>query len=74
MYFVAAGTGNISITVLRDGVPLTTDRGADVDAEGTATVNQSRLYDLIDQSAASSHLLEIIVHHPGLQAYTFTFG
>ena len=77
VYFVAASTDaakNISITVLRDGKPLTTDRGADVDANGNATINQSRLYDLIDQSSMQSHTLEIIVHNPGLEAYTFTFG
>ena len=77
VYFVAASAEankNISITVLRDGKPLTTDRGADVDATGNATINQSRLYDLIDQTSMSAHTLEIIVHNPGLQAYTFTFG
>jgi thiol-disulfide isomerase/thioredoxin len=77
VYFVASSadaTKNISITVMRDGVPLTTDRGADVDANGNATINQSRLYDLIDQPSMESHTLEIIVHNPGLQAYTFTFG
>jgi thiol-disulfide isomerase/thioredoxin len=77
VYFVASAAEanqNISITVLRDGKPLTTDRGADVDASGNATINQSRLYDLIDQSAPAAHTLEIIVHNPGLQAYTFTFG
>ncbi len=77
VYFVASGTQtgqSVSITILRDGVPLTTDRGADVDGSGNATINQSRLYDLIDQSAPATHTLEIIVHNPGLQAYTFTFG
>jgi thiol-disulfide isomerase/thioredoxin len=77
VYFVASAAEanqNISITVMRDGKPLTTDRGADVDASGNATINQSRLYDLIDQSAPATHTLEIIVHNPGLQAYTFTFG
>lgn len=81
VYFVAsadqnlpAGQAGVSITVLRDGVPLTTDRGTDVDVNGNATINQSRLYDLIDQPSMSSHTLEIIVHNPGLQAYTFTFG
>jgi len=77
VYFVASSDDagkNISITVMRDGVPLTTDRGADVDAQGNATINQSRLYDIINQSSMQSHTLEIIVHNPGLQAYTFTFG
>jgi thiol-disulfide isomerase/thioredoxin len=77
VYLVAASADaskNISITVMRDGKPLTTDRGADVDAQGNATINQSRLYDLIDQPSMGAHTLEIIVHNPGLQAYTFTFG
>lgn len=76
VYFVASGSNGrtISITVLRDGKPLTTDRGADVDADGNAAIGASRLYDLIDQPSMQSHTLEIIVHNPGLQAYTFTFG
>jgi thiol-disulfide isomerase/thioredoxin len=77
VYFVASAAQagqNISITVMRDGVPLTTDRGADVDSSGNATINQSRLYDLVDQPASANHTLEIIVHNAGLQAYTFTFG
>ena len=74
VYFVAAASSTVQITVLRDGKPLTTDRGADVDANGNATIQQARLYDLIDQQGAESHTLEIVVHNPGLQAFTFTFG
>ena len=74
VYFVAAASSTVLITVLRDGKPLTTDRGADVDANGNATIQQARLYDLIDQSSMQGHTLEIIVHNPGLQAFTFTFG
>ncbi len=76
VYLVASGaaSSSIQITVMRDGKPLTGDRGADVDANGNATIQAARLYDLIDQSGPEEHTLEIIVHNPGLQAFTFTFG
>ncbi len=74
VYLVASSQAGVSITILRDGVPLTTDRGADVDAQGNVTIKQARLYDLVDQSSMQEHTLEIIIHNPGLDAYTFTFG
>lgn len=74
VYFVAAAPKGVTITVMRDGKPLTSDQGSDVDAQGRATIQEARLYDLIDQPSMQEHTLEIIIHNPGLQAYTFTFG
>ncbi len=76
VYFVtAAPNGPIKIKVTRDGgKPLGAARGADVDANGEATISADRLYQLIGDSAYGVHTLEIEVESPGLQVYTFTFG
>lgn len=48
---------------------------AGIDApNGTLTVKQYRLYELINQGHATNGLLEITVTSPGLNAYAFTFG
>ncbi|OGG54009.1 hypothetical protein A2851_01760 [Candidatus Kaiserbacteria bacterium RIFCSPHIGHO2_01_FULL_53_29] len=75
VYFVAAATAAVKIKVTRDGgEPLGTDRGADVDANGEATIHEDRLYKLIEGADYGTHTLEIEVEGVGLQAYTFTFG
>lgn len=76
VYFVAAATnGPVKIHITRDGgQPLGAAAGADVDANGDATISADRLYQLIGDSGYSVHTLEIEVESPGLQAYTFTFG
>jgi len=76
VYFVAAAPDKpVKIHVTRDGgQPLGAARGADVDANGDATISEDRLYQLIGDSAYGVHTLEIHIENAGLQAYTFTFG
>jgi hypothetical protein len=75
VYFVASAPSGATISVLRDGVPLTGDeRGEDVDASGNVQVKESRLYTLVKEKEMGEHTLEIIIHDAGLQAFTFTFG
>ena len=74
VYFVASASPGVTITVLRDGKPLTTDKGADVNAQSEVQIAQPRLYTLIQQPDAEQHTLTIIVHGTGLNAFTFTFG
>ena len=76
VYFVAAASnGPVKIKVTRDGgKPLGSAHGADVDANGEATISADKLYQLIGDSDYGVHTLEIQVEGPGLQAYTFTFG
>ena len=74
VYFVASASPGVTITVLRDGKPLTTDQGADVNAQSEVRIGQPRLYTLIQQPDAEQHTLTIIVHGTGLNAFTFTFG
>lgn len=74
VYLVASGDKSARITVLRDGVPVTAERGADVDASGSATITDSGLYKLIEEKNAGTHLIEIRVEEGTLNAFTFTFG
>ena len=76
VYFVAAApNGLVKIKITRDGgKPLGAARGADVDANGEATISTDRLYQLVGDTDYGTHTLEIQVEGAGLQAYTFTFG
>ncbi|MDE1925341.1 MAG: redoxin family protein [Patescibacteria group bacterium] len=74
VYFVGTASKPVKITILLDGKPIGADRGADVAADGTAIIQENRLYKLVESSNYGDHTLEIIVNNPGLQAYTFTFG
>ena len=79
VYLVAgAKQGLITVEVTRDGKPLEKSfMGSDVfikDGRSYLTISGNRLYKIIDDKAAGSHLIEFIISNPGLQAYTFTFG
>ncbi|PII14441.1 cytochrome C biogenesis protein [Stenotrophomonas indicatrix] len=66
----------VRFRVLLDGKPLpAADAGADVAADGTGTVNEHRLYQLIRQRGTiGPHRFEIQFLDAGVQAYAFTFG
>ena len=66
----------VRFRVLLDGKPLpAADAGADVAADGTGTVNEHRLYQLIRQHGTiGPHRFEIEFLDAGVQAYAFTFG
>lgn len=66
----------VRFRVLLDGKPLpAADAGADVAADGTGTINEHRLYQLIRQRGTiGPHRFEIEFLDAGVQAYAFTFG
>ena len=74
VYFVASADKPVTVTVLRDGVPITDERGVDVDSTGRVTIGENRLYHLIGGKDYGEHTIEIKIDGVGLQAYTFTFG
>jgi thiol-disulfide isomerase/thioredoxin len=74
VYFVASSKNGVRITVLRDGVPVKAQKGADVDESGHVLIKEARLYKLVQEPTMGEHTLEIIIDTPGLDAYTFTFG
>lgn len=63
VYLVAESRQPITITIKKDGVEVK-----------KVTVQNADLYPLIQDSKMETHILEIIIDSPGLQAYTFTFG
>ena len=73
VYFVASAQSGTKVTVLRDGVPVSAEAGADVQ-NGSVTVQSDRLYHLVHEPAPGEHTLELIIESPGLKAFTFTFG
>ena len=77
LYFVAASkdaqTG-ATVKIILDGKPLTAEGGADVNADGTATIKENRLYKIVAGTDYGEHTIEIDVTKGTLDAYTFTFG
>jgi thiol-disulfide isomerase/thioredoxin len=75
VYFVAGAAQTTTIQVIQDGQPVGPGvAGSDV-VSSTLTVGPNRLYNVINNaSGGGGHTLELIVHQPGLQAFTFTFG
>ena len=72
VHIVASGPGT-GIQILLDGKPVTSsDAGQDTE-NGTATISEHRLYNIISSKQVGSHTLTII-GHPGFEIYTFTFG
>ncbi|MBI2612464.1 redoxin family protein [Candidatus Kaiserbacteria bacterium] len=74
VYIVASAETPVRIKVTRDGKPLGGERGEDVDEAGFVTVQEERLYKLVEGKDYGTHLLEITVEGEGVRVYTFTFG
>ena len=61
--------------VLLDGRAPGQAHGSDVDAEGSGTVTEQRLYQLIRQPGPiADRQFEIEFLDPGVEAFAFTFG
>jgi cytochrome c biogenesis protein CcdA/thiol-disulfide isomerase/thioredoxin len=75
VYFVASANSPVKIKVTRDGgKPLGMARGGDIDENGFVTIQEDRLYKLIQDTEYGAHTLEIMIEGTGMKAYTFTFG
>ena len=67
--------GEVRFTVLLDGKPPGDAHGIDVDAAGSGTVSEPRLYQLVRQpGVVTERTFEITFLDPGVRAYVFTFG
>ena len=65
---------NGKIRVLLDGKLIDNNlAGTDV-KNGVVSVDEDRLYDLVELDTMENHLLELQFMGPGIQVYTFTFG
>ena len=70
----APGT-SVRFRVLIDGQPPGAAHGVDVDEQGSGTVTEQRLYQLIRQpKPIVDRLFEIEFLDPGVEAFAFTFG
>ncbi len=70
----AAGT-SVRFRVTIDGAAPGESHGADVDAEGSGSVTEQRLYQLVRQAGTiTDRTFEIRFLDPGVQVYAFTFG
>jgi thiol-disulfide isomerase/thioredoxin len=66
---------HVPFQVLLDGAPPGPAHGLDIDEDGTGTLTQPRLYQLIRQPGPIvDRTFEITLHGTGVEAYVFTFG
>ncbi len=71
----AAPETSIRFRVLIDGQPPGAAHGTDVDDQGSGTVTEQRLYQLVRQPGpVTDRTFEITFLDPGVAAYAFTFG
>jgi cytochrome c biogenesis protein CcdA/thiol-disulfide isomerase/thioredoxin len=65
----------VRFSVSVDGAAPGAAHGTDVAADGTGTVTEQRLYQLVRQTGdVTDHTFSIEFLDPGVQAYAFTFG
>lgn len=74
VYLVTDADTPAEVEVLQDGKPVGAAAGADVGADGTVTVEGSRLYKLINNAEPGEHTLELRVKSGSVHMYAFTFG
>ena len=71
----AAAGHAVRFCVTIDGKAPGADHGIDTAADGSGTVTQQRLYQLVRQKGAlRDHTFQIEFLDPGVQAFAFTFG
>jgi len=73
VFMVARADREVKAKILIDDKPVESQAGSDV-KNGVVTIQEDRLYRLIEDQNWGEHTLEIIIENPGLEAFTFTFG
>lgn len=66
----------IRVGLYLDGRPLAENqlgRDAEVGTPPFVRVSSSRMYNLVDSPSFGTHVLELVVSHPGWRGYAFTF-
>jgi cytochrome c biogenesis protein CcdA/thiol-disulfide isomerase/thioredoxin len=78
VFLVASASSPATITILRDGVPLSLSLLGDdvliVDGKSVANIDEDRLYSLIMADDGKEHTLELQLGSDDIEMYTFTFG
>ncbi len=71
----AAGGVPVRFDVRLDGQPPGADHGDDADDDGTGSVTEPRLYQLVRQRGpVTDRTFEITFHDPGVRVFAFPFG
>ncbi len=70
---LGAEDGPADVEVLLDGEPISDGLAGDDVRGGVATIDEQRLYRLVDLPKAGEHSLELRFE-PGVRGYAFTFG
>ena len=73
VYIVASGTEPVNIEVWQDGALVETKAGEDV-RKGIVTIQESKLYKLINNASPGEHTLELRIPGSGVMLFAFTFG
>lgn len=73
VYLVAESDTPVEIEVFQDGKPIGNLGGDDV-VNGVVTVQESRLYKMIQNDTPGEHVLEFRVKGAGVRVFAFTFG
>lgn len=68
------GSKPVRFKVTLDGKPPGDGHGVDAAADGSGTVTEDRLYQLIRLKSPGDHTFTIEFADPGVQAFAFTFG
>jgi len=75
VYFVGSSNEGAIIEITKDGAPVGSASGSDVDkGASVASIKDERLYTLIEDSSYGQHTIRIHVKSGVLKAFTFTFG
>ncbi|HLD33245.1 MAG TPA: redoxin domain-containing protein [Candidatus Nanoarchaeia archaeon] len=72
IFMVARADEPVNLKVFIDG-QIPKNPGKDV-INGTATIKEDRLYELMNDTEASPHIIELAAEDGGLEVFTFTFG
>ncbi len=73
VYVVAVSARPVQIEILQDGKLVAGSAGSDV-VKGVITVQESKLYKVIKNTAVEEHVLEMRIKDSGVQLFAFTFG
>ncbi len=75
VYMVASSDTPARVQITRDGgASLGNERGSDVDKDGWMTIQEERLYKIVEGDVYGTYTLEIMIEGSGVEIYTFTFG
>lgn len=74
VYMVASSEKPVRFQIGWNGKVIGAKKGKDVDDNGWVTVQEDRLYHIVEDNEYGEHTLELNIESVGLRVFTFTFG